>query len=102
MNSTLLTPLRPSWDARVKLLAAAPRALTPLALVAAALAIVVPSAAVAGRSDLLLALLVLATALGISWLANWPACARTPARWRSSRWRRWSFWRPSPGARAAV
>jgi BASS family bile acid:Na+ symporter len=37
----------------------------PLALVAAALAIVVPSAPVAHRSDLLLALLVLATALGI-------------------------------------
>ncbi|HET8978272.1 MAG TPA: bile acid:sodium symporter [Solirubrobacteraceae bacterium] len=46
-------------------LAAAPRALTPLALVAAALALVVPSAAVAHRADLLLALLVLATALGI-------------------------------------
>lgn len=46
-------------------LAVAPRALTPLALVAAALALVVPSAAVAHRSDLLLALLVLATALGI-------------------------------------
>jgi BASS family bile acid:Na+ symporter len=50
----------------VKALAAAPRALTPLALVAAALAIVVPSAAVAQRSDLLLAALVLATALGIT------------------------------------
>ncbi len=47
-------------------LAAAPRALTPLALVAAALAIVLPSQALANRSDLLLALLVLATALGIS------------------------------------
>lgn len=53
----------------MKALAAAPRALTPLALAAAALAIVVPSAAVAGRSDALLALLVLATALGIPWSA---------------------------------
>lgn len=51
----------------MKLLAAAPRALTPLALGAAVLAIVVPSGAVADRSDLLLALLVLATALGIPW-----------------------------------
>jgi BASS family bile acid:Na+ symporter len=50
----------------VKLLAAAPRALTPLAIVAAALAIVLPSGALAGHSDELLALLVLATALGIS------------------------------------
>lgn len=47
-------------------LAAAPRALTPLALLAAALAIAVPSSALAAHSDLLLALLVLATALGIS------------------------------------
>lgn len=46
-------------------LAAAPRALMPLALAAAALAIVAPSSWVADRSDLLLALLVLATALGI-------------------------------------
>jgi BASS family bile acid:Na+ symporter len=51
----------------VTLLAAAPRALTPLALIAAALAVVVPSATVAHDSDLLLAVLVLATALGISW-----------------------------------
>jgi BASS family bile acid:Na+ symporter len=50
----------------VRLLAAAPRALTPLALLATALAIVAPSAALARRSDLLLALLVIATALGIS------------------------------------
>jgi predicted Na+-dependent transporter len=50
----------------VKLLAAAPRALTPLALIAAVLALIVPSGAVAGRSDLLLAALVLVTALGIS------------------------------------
>ncbi|MGI9183612.1 MAG: hypothetical protein ACR2GZ_01395 [Solirubrobacteraceae bacterium] len=50
----------------MRLLAAAPRALTPLALVAAALALVVPSGALAQRSDLLLALLVLVTALGIS------------------------------------
>ncbi len=48
-----------------RLLAAAPRALMPLALAAAALAVVFPSPAVAHRSDLLLALLVLATALGI-------------------------------------
>jgi predicted Na+-dependent transporter len=48
-----------------RLLAAAPRALMPLALVAAGLAIVVPSAPVAHRSDLLLAVLVFATALGI-------------------------------------
>jgi BASS family bile acid:Na+ symporter len=50
----------------VKLLAAATRALTPLALLAAALALIVPSSAIADRSDLLLAALVLATALGIS------------------------------------
>jgi hypothetical protein len=50
----------------VKPLAAAPRALTPLALAAAALAIVVPSAAVARHSDVLLALLVLLTALGLT------------------------------------
>jgi len=50
----------------VRLLAAAPRTLTPLALAAAALALVVPSGALARHSDLLLALLVLATALGIS------------------------------------
>ncbi len=51
--------------------AAAGRAVTrlilPLTLVAAALALLVPSGAVAGRSDVLLALLVLATALGIPW-----------------------------------
>jgi predicted Na+-dependent transporter len=47
-------------------LAAIPRVLTPLALLAAALALIVPSGALAARSDLLLALLVLATALGIS------------------------------------
>ncbi len=50
----------------MKLLAAAPRALTPLALLAAALALIVPSPGVADRSDLLLAGLVLATALGIA------------------------------------
>jgi bile acid:Na+ symporter, BASS family len=50
----------------MRLLAAAPRALTPLALLAAALGLVLPSPALAARSDLLLALLVLATALGIS------------------------------------
>ncbi len=47
-------------------LAGAVRALTPLALLAAALALVLPSATLAARSDLLLALLVFATALGIS------------------------------------
>lgn len=47
-------------------MATAPRALTPLALLAAGLALVIPSAAVAEWSDLLLALLVLVTALGIS------------------------------------
>jgi BASS family bile acid:Na+ symporter len=50
----------------VRPLASVPRFLTPLALVAAALALVAPSATVAAHSDLLLALLVLATALGIS------------------------------------
>ncbi len=50
----------------MRLLAAVPRALTPLALLAAALGLVLPSPALAARSDLLLALLVLATALGIS------------------------------------
>jgi BASS family bile acid:Na+ symporter len=50
----------------MRLLAAVPRALTPLALLAAALGLVIPSGALAARSDLLLALLVLATALGIS------------------------------------
>jgi predicted Na+-dependent transporter len=47
-------------------IAAIPRLLTPIALLAAALAIVAPSAALARHSDLLLAALVLATALGIS------------------------------------
>jgi BASS family bile acid:Na+ symporter len=50
----------------VKLLGAATRALTPLALLAAALALVAPWQGLADRSDLLLAALVLATALGIS------------------------------------
>ncbi len=50
----------------MRVLAAAPRALTPLALLAAALGLLVPSGALAQRSDLLLALLVLASALGIS------------------------------------
>lgn len=50
----------------MKLLAAAPRALTPLALLAAAFALIVPSRSVADRSDVLLAALVLATALGIA------------------------------------
>jgi predicted Na+-dependent transporter len=47
-------------------LATIPRLLTPLALLAAALGLEIPSPALAARSDLLLALLVLATALGIS------------------------------------
>jgi predicted Na+-dependent transporter len=47
-------------------LATMPRFLTPLALLAAALGLEIPSPALAARSDLLLALLVLATALGIS------------------------------------
>ncbi len=50
----------------MRLLVAAPRALTPLALLAAALGLVVPSPTLAAHSDLLLALLVLATALGIA------------------------------------
>ncbi|HEX3830416.1 MAG TPA: bile acid:sodium symporter [Solirubrobacteraceae bacterium] len=50
----------------MKLLAAATRALTPLALLAAVLALIVPWRELADRSDLLLAALVLATALGIS------------------------------------
>jgi BASS family bile acid:Na+ symporter len=50
----------------VRVLAALPRALTSLALAAAALALLVPSGPVARHSDLLLALLVLVTALGIS------------------------------------
>jgi BASS family bile acid:Na+ symporter len=47
-------------------LATIPRFLTPLALLAAALGFAIPSPALAARSDLLLALLVLVTALGIS------------------------------------
>lgn len=50
----------------MRVLAAVPRALTPLALLAAALGIAIPSPTLAAHSDLLLALLVLATALGIS------------------------------------
>lgn len=50
----------------MKFLVAAPRALTPLALAAAIMAIVAPSRGVADRSDLLLAALVLVTALGIT------------------------------------
>lgn len=50
----------------MRLLANTPRALIPLALAAAALGLVVPSSALARHSDLLLALLVLLTALGIS------------------------------------
>ena len=50
----------------MRLLAAAPRALTPLALLAAALAVALPSRSLSGHSDLILAVLVLATALGIS------------------------------------
>jgi predicted Na+-dependent transporter len=47
-------------------LARATRLLTPLAVAAAVLGVVVPSGALAARSDLLLAALVLVTALGIS------------------------------------
>ena len=50
----------------MKILVAAPRALTPLALAAVVLALAVPSGPVARRSDGLLALLVLVTALGIT------------------------------------
>jgi predicted Na+-dependent transporter len=50
----------------VRGLAALPRALTPLAIVAAVLGVIVPSGALSARSDVLLAALVLATALGIS------------------------------------
>ncbi len=50
----------------MRLLALVPRRLTPLALLAAALGLLAPSATLAARSDLVLALLVLATALGIS------------------------------------
>ena len=50
----------------MRLLAAVTRALTPLALLAAALGLLLPSPTLAAHSDLLLALLVLATALGIS------------------------------------
>lgn len=50
----------------MKILTAAPRALAPLALAGALLAIAVPSRAVADRSDLLLAFLVFATAMGIT------------------------------------
>jgi predicted Na+-dependent transporter len=56
----------PPGSPPTRALAAAPRILTPLALVAAALALLAPSSALAARSDLLLTLLVLATALGIS------------------------------------
>ncbi len=47
-------------------LRSAPEALTPIAIVAAALALAVPSRAMANHSDELLAVLVLLTALGIS------------------------------------
>lgn len=80
----------------MRLLASAPRALTPLALTAAALGLALPSPAVARRSDLLLALLVLVTALGIpagalralaahrgavAALAIGPTIALAPAAW---------------------
>jgi BASS family bile acid:Na+ symporter len=48
------------------MLAGATRVLTPLAVLAAVLGVLVPSGALAARSDLLLGALVLATALGIS------------------------------------
>jgi predicted Na+-dependent transporter len=50
----------------LELLSALPRALTPLAIAAAVLGVLAPSGGLAAHSDLLLALLVLATALGIS------------------------------------
>jgi len=50
----------------LRLLANVPRVLTPLALLAAVLGLAIPSPTLAAHSDLLLALLVLATALGIS------------------------------------
>jgi bile acid:Na+ symporter, BASS family len=50
----------------VKFLIGAPRALTPLALLAAGLALAIPSGPIARRADLLLAALVLVTALGIT------------------------------------
>ena len=49
-----------------RMLGAVPGVLTPLALIATVFGLVFPSGAFAARSDLLLALLVLATALGIS------------------------------------
>ncbi|MGD0454545.1 MAG: bile acid:sodium symporter [Solirubrobacteraceae bacterium] len=52
--------------AMLRLLANVPRVLTPLALLAAVLGLAIPSPTLAAHSDLLLALLVLATALGIS------------------------------------
>ncbi len=55
----------------VRALATVPRRLTPLALAAAGLALLVPSRAVAADSDVLLAALVLFTALGISADALW-------------------------------
>jgi bile acid:Na+ symporter, BASS family len=62
----------------MRLLAAIPRVLTPLALLAAVLGLVAPSPTLGAHSDLLLALLVLATALGISFadLARLRAHAR--------------------------
>jgi BASS family bile acid:Na+ symporter len=59
----------------------ADRVLAPLALLAAALGLALPSPALAAHSDLLLALLVLATALGISFsdLARLRAHAREVA-----------------------
>jgi BASS family bile acid:Na+ symporter len=50
----------------MRLLSAVTRALTPIALAAAVLGLLLPSTGLAERSDLLLALLVLVTALGIS------------------------------------
>jgi len=47
-------------------LATLPRRLIPLTALAAVLAIALPSAALARHSDLLLAVLVLATAMGIT------------------------------------
>jgi predicted Na+-dependent transporter len=50
----------------LRLVSALPGALTPLAIAAAVLGLLAPSAGLAAHSDLLLAALVLATALGIS------------------------------------
>jgi BASS family bile acid:Na+ symporter len=62
-----------------RVLARATGALTPLAVAAAVLGVLVPSGALAARSDLLLAALVFATALGISFAD----LARLRESWRA-------------------